>query len=136
SVTCPNARARRLRISTSWGWSRKGEATTTAPCERYRRSVVIEEKLGNRAGMASTVSKIGVWMTETGQPAEGVAHNLRALAMRLDMGLPQAGIDLHWLLRRQRTLLREDRFRALIRERHDQESANRLTQMLDEQSTP
>ena len=62
----------------------------------YRRSLAINEALGNRSGMANSLSEMGVLFTKTGIHAEGVSFNLRSLALRLELQLPQVRIDLNW----------------------------------------
>jgi Tetratricopeptide repeat len=48
--------------------------------QRYQASLAIVEELGDRAGIASTTSQLGVLRTVQGRPAEGVRHNVSALA--------------------------------------------------------
>ena len=52
---------------------------------------------------------------------EAVALNLRSLALRLELRVPQVRIDLHWL-GRQREALGEERFRELVVESVVEES--------------
>jgi hypothetical protein len=80
--------------------------------------------------MASTMSQIGAVLTESGRPDEAVSHSLSALAMRLEMRLPQASIDLHWL-RRQRAALGDERFAEFLRARLDRDSVASLLQLLE-----
>jgi hypothetical protein len=63
--------------------------------------------------MATTISQLGVLSTETGAPAQGVQGNLRSLGIRLQIGSPQARIDLDWLVR-QRELLGSQSFQRLV----------------------
>src|SRR5262249_43231517 len=86
-----------------------------AAINHYRKSLEISEQLGDRAGMATSISQIGVLWVQWGSPEEAITFNLRALSLRLAMRSLDAGIDLHWL-RRQRELLGEERFNALVRE--------------------
>jgi hypothetical protein len=97
----------------------------------YRRSLEIREELGNRAGMASTISQIGVLLTETNKPAEGVAHNVRSLFIRLELKVPQASIDIHWL-GRQRGALGDEAFRKRLLEAPgmDEATAEELLSLL------
>src|SRR5262249_53768098 len=96
----------------------------------YRRSLAIVEELGNPAGVASTTSQIGILLTETGQVAAAVPYNLSALSTRLEMRLPQARIDIHWL-GRQRAALGEKTFWEVVGQHLDQENADSLRQLLD-----
>ncbi len=100
----------------------------------YRKSLAIFEELGNRAGMASTISQLGVLATKRGAPEDAVPLNLRSLALRLEIGAPEARIDLHWL-GRQRQLLGASRFAELLARHLDEESAANVLSMLDRQSS-
>jgi tetratricopeptide (TPR) repeat protein len=92
---------------------RRGEVDQAL--EWYQKALQIDEELGDRAGMASTISQIGVLLTKRGSPAEAVPLNLRSLRIRLQLQSPQVRIDLYWL-RRQRELLGEERFGEILRE--------------------
>jgi tetratricopeptide (TPR) repeat protein len=96
----------------------------------YRKSLEINEELGNRAGMASTFSQIGILWTEQGAPEKGLPLNLRSLALRLDLRVPQVRINLHWLVR-QRDLLGDERFRALVEQEVGEAMAKVLAMMAD-----
>jgi tetratricopeptide (TPR) repeat protein len=101
----------------------------------YRKSLAIEEELGNRAGMATTISQLGVLATERGAPEEAVPLNLRGLDIHLEIGSPEARIDLHWL-GRQRELLGASRFAGLLAQHLDEESAAAVLSMLDQPPPP
>ena len=60
--------------TTSLAWSRRTEATTTAALDWYRQSLAIKEQLGNRAGMASTLSQIGI---STRDEADGRSRSIQ-----------------------------------------------------------
>jgi len=97
----------------------------------YRKSLEIAEELGSRSGMASSISQIGVLFTEQGAVEEGVPCNLRSLALRLELRVPQIRIDLR-VLRRQRKLLGTARFREVIDRHLDAASAEAVLQMIDQ----
>ena len=88
----------------------------------YKRSLQIFEELGNRADMASSISQLGALATEQGRPEDAVPLNLQSLVIRLELRVPEVGIDLHWLSR-QRELLGEERFGELLREHVGDEGA-------------
>jgi tetratricopeptide (TPR) repeat protein len=88
----------------------------------FKRALQIFEELGDQAGMARVISQLGVLATEQGRPEEGLPLNLRSLAIRLELQVPEVGIDLHWL-GRQRELLGEERFGELLREHAGAEGA-------------
>jgi tetratricopeptide (TPR) repeat protein len=99
--------------------------------EGYRKALAIFEELGNRSEMATSLSQIGVLFTETGRPEEAAPWNLRSLSLGLEIGVPEVGIDLHWL-GRQREALGEERFGEILREHLDEESTASVLRMLDE----
>jgi tetratricopeptide (TPR) repeat protein len=98
--------------------------------EWYRKSLAINEELGNRVGMANSFGQIGVLLTETGHPREGVSWNLRSLALRLEIGVPEVRIDLHWL-GRQREALGDAQFQEALREHLDPDAVVRVLQLLE-----
>jgi hypothetical protein len=81
--------------------------------QRYQASLTIKEELGDRAGIATSTSELGVLHTERGDPTQGVAYNLAALSIRADIGSPEVSIDLYWLARQQRDI-GEDAFRQIL----------------------
>jgi tetratricopeptide (TPR) repeat protein len=97
----------------------------------YRQALAIKEQFGNRAGMASTLSQIGVLYTQTKQTADAVSLNLQALTLRLQMQSPEARIDLRWLSR-QREELGSDSFRAILAQHLDAESTAHISMLLGE----
>ena len=65
---------------------------------QYQRSLDINERLGNQAGMATSYSQLGILEADRGGPATAViAWHVKALAIRLQLGVPQAVIDLRRL---------------------------------------
>ncbi|MGC4086898.1 MAG: tetratricopeptide repeat protein [Polyangiaceae bacterium] len=98
--------------------------------EQYKKSLEINEQLGNRAGMTSSRSQMGVLLTEMGQPATALAWSLSALLLCLELKLPEARLNLHWL-RQQRTALGEEAFQRQLREHLNEENAQSLVAMLD-----
>jgi tetratricopeptide (TPR) repeat protein len=100
----------------------------------YGRSLEIKEELGDRAGIALSYGQLGVLLTETGPVEEAVQYNLSSFLFHLEVGAPQASINLHWLAR-QRALLGEERFRTLVSGRIGEQDTAALLQMLDEQGS-
>jgi tetratricopeptide (TPR) repeat protein len=96
----------------------------------YRKTLAICEELGDRAGTASSLSQIGILWTEQAEMEKGLPLNLRSLALRLELGVPQVAIDLHWL-RRQCDLLGEERFQAIVK-REGAVDPDLLTRLLRE----
>jgi hypothetical protein len=102
-----------------------------AALDWYRKSLAIAEQLGDRAGMASTISQIGVLYTAIGRVAEAVPLNLQSLATRLQLQSPQVRINLHWLSH-QRHALGADAFRAIVADHLDAGSMTGLFELLDD----
>jgi tetratricopeptide (TPR) repeat protein len=99
--------------------------------EWYRESLRIFEELGNRAGMALSMSNIGALLTERGAPEDAVPWNLRSLSIRLEIRVPQVRIDLH-LLGRQRELLGDARFCALVAEHEGEEAVEAVVGVIEQ----
>jgi tetratricopeptide (TPR) repeat protein len=98
--------------------------------EWYRKSLAIEEELGNRAGMARSYGQIAALLTEQGAPEEGLPHNLSSLALHLEIGSPNAGFNVQ-LLTRQRELLGEERFLSILREQLDEDEVKVVLDLLE-----
>ncbi|MGH4020193.1 MAG: tetratricopeptide repeat protein, partial [Pseudonocardiaceae bacterium] len=90
--------------------------------QRYHASLTINEELGNRAGIATTTSQLGVLRTEQGRPSEGVPYNISALAIRLELKSPEVSTDLFWL-GRQRQEVGEEGFMRVLGDLLDADSA-------------
>ena len=72
---------------------------------QYQRSLDIEERLGNQAGMATSYSQLGFLEKERGgQIAAAIGWHVRALAIRLALGVPQAANNLRRLSEYRREL--------------------------------
>ena len=81
---------------------------------QYQRSLDISERLGDQVGMATCCSQFGSLVAERGGPvADIVAWHIRALAIRLRIGVPQAVNNLRQLLPYRRELGTES-FAALL----------------------
>jgi tetratricopeptide (TPR) repeat protein len=97
----------------------------------YQRSLRIKEELGDREGMARTISQMGVLLTETGSADEALSLTLRGLAIRLEIGSPEISKDLYWLTR-QREALGPERFQSLLREHAGDVGAARVLALLQQ----
>ena len=65
---------------------------------QYQRSLDISERLGDQAGMATSYSQLGILEKDRGGPsAAAITWHVKALAIRLRLGAPQAVIDLRRL---------------------------------------
>jgi tetratricopeptide (TPR) repeat protein len=102
-----------------------------AALEGYRKALAIDDALGDCAGMAGSLSQMGVLLTETGKPTEAVRFNLQSLALRLELRVPEVRIDLHWL-GRQREALGQGAFQAALRGHLDEENADAMLKMLED----
>jgi hypothetical protein len=81
--------------------------------------------------MASTISQIGVLHTETGNPKDGLAWNVRSLRIRADLGSPQIAVDVYWL-QRQRALLGPQKFQRLLRQELGDEDSRAIMELLQQ----
>jgi len=102
--------------------------------EWYQKALQIFEELDRRAEMAGTISNLGFLATEQGCPEDGLPLNLRSLAIRRELQVPEVDIDLHWL-DSQRKLLGAERFGELLRE-HAGEEAEAVLGLLAHHSNP
>jgi tetratricopeptide (TPR) repeat protein len=72
---------------------------------QYERSLDISERLGDQANLASSYSQLGILeQVRGGQIAAAIALHVRALAIRVALGIPQAVIDLRRLSAYRREL--------------------------------
>jgi tetratricopeptide (TPR) repeat protein len=96
----------------------------------YRQSLTIFERLGDQAGMATTWSQMGILRTDQGRHAEATPLHIRALAVRLGIGVPQARIDVRALVE-LRTVMGPEVFAAEVATVLDAESAGNLMSLLN-----
>jgi hypothetical protein len=82
---------------------------------------------GNLAGVAAGTSQMGILLTAQCKPADAVSWHVRALAIRLELGVPQVWIDVR-ALKELREGLGTEQFVAAIGDRLD--DANR-TDLMD-----
>jgi tetratricopeptide (TPR) repeat protein len=100
---------------------------------QYQRSLDIEERLGNQAGMASSYSQLGILERERGGPAStAIKWNVQALRIRLRLRVPQAGIDLRQIATYRRELDAEVFDMLLGEAAGDTELAGMIRSLLDE----
>jgi len=103
---------------------------------QYQRSLDIDERLGNQAGMASSYSQLGNLGADRGAPAAAViAWHVRALAIRLRLGVPQAVNNLRRLAACRRELGAEPFTGLLAQAAGDTELAETITSLLDQADT-
>ena len=99
--------------------------------QRYHQSLDISERLGDQASMATTYSAVAQLRETLGNNKEAVTYQVRALAIRLNIGAPPAGNA--QALARLRTKLGHDHFNtAATAAGLDEKSAANLTSMLDQ----
>ena len=81
---------------------------------QYQRALDTFERLGDPASMAASISQLGILEAERGAPpAAVIIRHVRALAIRLRLGIPQAMIDLRRLAA-CRDDLGQEQFTALL----------------------
>jgi hypothetical protein len=95
----------------------------------YQKSLDIDEELGSRAGMAITISQLGVLATARGSPEEAIPLNLRSLTIRLQIGSPEVRIDLYWL-GRQRESVGEERFLEVLGQHLSEEDLRTVLELM------
>ena len=83
-----------------------------------------------RPDRATSYHQLGILFTECGALEEAVPLNLRSLALRLELRMPQVRTNLHWL-GRQREVHGEDRFREFVAESMGKESLETVLGMLE-----
>jgi tetratricopeptide (TPR) repeat protein len=100
---------------------------------QYQRSLDIDERLGDQAGMAISYSQLGNLEKERGGSVTvAVTWHVRALAIRLSIGVPQASNNLHRLAAYRRELGAEPFARLLIQAADNADLAETITSLLDQ----
>jgi tetratricopeptide (TPR) repeat protein len=81
---------------------------------QLQRALAIKERVGNQVSMAITYSQLGVLEAKRGGPeTAAIAWHMKALAIRLRLGIPQAVDDLRRLAT-YRSELGPERFTSLL----------------------
>ena len=103
---------------------------------QYQRSLDTFERLGNQAGMATSYSQLGNLGADRGGPAAAViGWHVKALAIRLQLGVPQAVNNLRRLAACRRELGTEPFTGLLARAAGDTKLAGTITSLLDQVDT-
>ena len=116
--------------SSDLAW-RRGDYEEAA--RQYQRSLDIDERLGNQVGMATSYSQLGVLeQVRDGSAPAAIGWHVRALLIRLRLGIPQAANNLRRLAAYRRELDAE-LFTSLLTEAvGDAELAETIRSLLDE----
>jgi tetratricopeptide (TPR) repeat protein len=101
----------------------------------YRRALEIFEEFDDRHRAAGSQSQLGILLTEMDQAADAIRFSLAALSVLQNLTDHWSEVDLRWL-KRQRTLLGSDRFRAEVMRDRDKGFFDRLTDLLREVDEP
>jgi hypothetical protein len=80
----------------------RGDLTTAEGW--YRKSLTINEKVGNRPGMARNYGQLGVLAETKGQPSDGLEYVVRCVALFNQFPHPASGPGPHHLVRMTRQL--------------------------------
>ena len=100
---------------------------------QYQRSLDILERLGDQDDAATSYSQLGILEADRSGPVAAViAWHVKALAIRLRLGVPQAVIDLRRLGGYRRQLGAEPFTSLLTREANDNDLADTITSLLDQ----
>ena len=100
---------------------------------QYQASLAIKERLGDQAGMASSYSQMGILEAERGgNLQQAITWHLQALAIRLQLRVPQARIDLRRLAA-HRTALGPEAFSRLLNQAADgPDKAETITALINQ----
>jgi tetratricopeptide (TPR) repeat protein len=100
---------------------------------QYQRSLDINERHGNRAGMATTCSQLGnLEERRGGSIAAAVMWHVRALVIRLSLGIPQAVNNLDSLAAYRRELGLNPFTSLLAEAASDSDLVETITSLLDQ----
>jgi tetratricopeptide (TPR) repeat protein len=100
---------------------------------QYQRSLDIKERLGDQAGLARTCSQLGILEKDRGGlAATAVGWHVRALVVRLRLGVPEVVIDLRALADWRRALGTGPFGRLLEQVSGGTELAEAITSLLDQ----
>ena len=100
---------------------------------QYQRALDIEERIGDQAGMATGYSQLGNLEKERGGSiTAAVTWHVRALAIRLRLGVPQAAKNLRRLATDRRELGAEPFARLLTQAAGSTDLAETITSLLDQ----
>ena len=100
---------------------------------QYQRALGTYERLGNQNGMAATYSQLGSLENERGGSITAtVTWHVKALVIRLRLGVPQAVIDLRRLATYRRELGTEPFTSLLAQTADDTDLVDAITSLLDE----
>ena len=105
----------------------RGQLAEAESC--YRKSLAIDERLGDQVGIAISYSALAGLSEALGNPGDALAYRLRALALRLAIGSPPAE-DLQAVIQ-LRDMVGRDRFPAMVAATLDEASASSLVAALD-----
>lgn len=98
---------------------------------RYQQALQINERLGNQADMAGSYSQLGILAADRGDLAGAVVLHGRALAIRLQLRVPQLAIDAR-RLGDHRAMLGDDAFRQALTAGMGEETAAAMIALLDD----
>ncbi len=100
---------------------------------QYQRSLDINERLGNQAGMANTYSRLGNLEKERGGSMNSaVIWHVKALVIRLRLGIPQAANSLRRVAAYRRELGAEPFTSLLTQIANDTDLTEMITSLLDQ----
>lgn len=91
----------------------------------FQQSLAIWEELGAKAAAARTLSQLGLLHAKRGEDEYALQLQLRALVSRIDIGSPEAALNLTWLDERRQDV-GDSRFREELGVLLDEESVDRL----------
>ena len=129
----PSGSPRRAAYIHQLGMLAQARGDYVEAARQYQRSLDISERLGDQAGMATTYSQLGNLGADRGGPAAAViAWHVRALSIRLQLGVPEAVNNLRRLAAYRRELGIEPFTGLLAQAAGDTELAETITSLLDQ----
>jgi hypothetical protein len=100
---------------------------------QYQRALDIFEQLGDQPGMATSYHQLGNLEADRNGPATAViAWHVKALTIRLQLGIPQAIYDMRRLSAHRHEIGGESFTRSLLQATGDADLAKTITSLLDQ----
>lgn len=119
-----------ITASLELGYSAYVEGSFDEASESYREALGIAEELGDRANAARLWHHLGLVEQARGSYEEAMSWILRSLAMHLELGSPDARINLEALAELVADL-GADRFREILAEHHDPAEVENVLDLLE-----
>lgn len=97
---------------------------------QFKRTLDIDERMGNQAGMAATISQLGFVAAERNELEQAIGLHGRALVIRVRIGIPEVRIDARQPRELRRLVSAESFARGLVTT-VGENGAGQLVELLD-----